>query len=141
MTSFHPFFVHFPLALLAAAFLFEALGIIFRSTELSRAGWWNHLLGSLGLVAAILSGLSAEKSVRLQGPAKDIFGLHEQVAFLVAALFSALLLWRIGTKTRVPEKYRWVFLALLGAGVALMLYGAWLGGALVYGHGAGVTFP
>jgi uncharacterized membrane protein len=141
MTNFHPFFVHFPLALLAAALACEALAIIFRSEELSRAGWWNQLLGSLGLVAAILSGLSAEKSVTLQGTAKEIFGLHEQIAFLAAALFSGLLLWRIGTKTRVPEKLRWLYLALLCAGVALMLYGAWLGGEMVYGHGTGVSLP
>ena len=141
MTNFHPFVVHFPLALLAAALVFEALAIIFDSGELSRAGWWNQLLGSLGVFAAVLSGLSAEKSVTLQGSAKEIFGFHEQIAFLVAALFAGLLLWRIGTKTRVPEKPRWIYLALFGAGVALMLYGAWLGGELVYGHGAGVTLP
>jgi uncharacterized membrane protein len=141
MTTVHPFVVHFPLALLAAAFLLEIAALLFRNAELSRAGWWNQLLGTLGIAGAVLTGLAAGNAARLEGNAREIFELHEQIAFVVSATFALLLLWRIGTKTELPNKSRAAYMALFAFGIGLMVYGAWFGGELVYRYGTGVRTP
>lgn len=141
MTTVHPFVVHFPVALLVAAFLLEVAALALRRTELSRAGWWNQLLGTAGIAAAVLTGLSAKQTASIQGNAAALFEVHEQVAFAVTAIFALLLLWRIGTRTQLPQKPRMVYIALFAAGIALLLYGAWFGGELVYRYGTGIRTP
>ena len=138
MTNIHPIVVHFPFALLAAALLLELGAVLFRRDELSRLAWWNQILGTLGFIASVASGLLAERTVRFSEPAREVFETHEQIAFFAAALFAGLLFWRIAAKGRVPERPRFLFLLLLAAAVILMTTGAWFGGELVYKYGVGV---
>jgi len=135
MTSVHPFLVHFPVALLTVAIGLEIVASLTGREELSRAGWWNQLAGSVGLAAAVVSGLFAEKAAQIGGGAKAIFEVHEQIAFAASALFALLLLWRIGSRTRIPRNYRLLYLLLFAAGVCLLLAGAWYGGELVFRFG------
>jgi uncharacterized membrane protein len=135
MTSVHPFLVHFPVALLTVAVALEILAIATGRDDFSRAGWWNQLAGSVGLVAAVVSGLFAEKAARIGLDAAGTFETHQQVAFAASALFALLLLWRLGARTRIPPKHRLLYLALFAAGVLLLLTGAWYGGELVFRFG------
>ncbi len=135
MTSVHPFLVHFPIALLTVAAALELVASVSGKEEYSRAGWWNQLAGSIGLAAAVLSGMSAEKATRIGADAAGIFETHQQVAFAVSALFALLLLWRIGARTRIPPNQRLLYLTLFVAGVILLLTGAWYGGELVFRFG------
>jgi uncharacterized membrane protein len=138
MTNLHPVFIHFPFALLLVALLLEIAAMVFKRDEFSRAAWWNQILGTIGLAAAVASGLLAAQTVRMDGPARAVFDIHQQIAFLAAASFAGLLFWRISTKGKIPAEPRHLFLALLAAAVLLMTVGAWLGGELVYGHGVGI---
>ncbi len=135
MTSVHPFLVHFPIALLTVAAALEIVASISGKEEYSRAGWWNQLAGSFALAAAVVSGLCAEEAARIGADAAGIFQSHQQMAFSATALFALLLLWRVGTRTRIPPNRRLLYLSLFVAGVILLLTGAWYGGELVFRFG------
>jgi uncharacterized membrane protein len=139
MPNIHPLLVHFPIALLSIAFLFDVFGFLLKKGEIMRFGWLNQLVGTLMLGAAIISGLYAKESVSVQEVARNTLEIHEQMAFLAAVLFSVLLFWRFVSRKAIPNRLPWVFLALNLVAVVVMWAGAWLGGELVYVHGVGVS--
>ena len=141
MPNLHPFLVPFPIALLAATFILELIGLGRPSPDFTRAGWWTQLLGSFGLAAAVLSGILAKGAARLEAAGASLLDTHEEVAFLNAGIFSFLLLWRVAAKTNLPQNHRTWYLLLFAAGVVTLCAGAWVGGELVYGFGAGVARP
>lgn len=141
MPNFHPFIVHFPVALLTTALAFDLLGIVLAREELSRVGWWAQLTGSIGIAAAVLSGLVAKGEALIPSPAAGTFDTHQQLAFLAAGAFTALLLWRAGMRTRIDPARRRIYLVLFAAALACLWAGAWFGGELVYRFGIGLTAP
>jgi uncharacterized membrane protein len=130
----HPFLVHFPIALLIASFIFEIWGMYRRSPELGRAAWWTQLLGTIGVVLAVVSGLAAANDLQPAKGAQGALDLHHQMTFA-----SSSLLWRISAKTEVPPRNRTAYLLLLCLGVVLLLIGSCSGGVLVFEHGVGVN--
>ncbi|MEW6510711.1 MAG: DUF2231 domain-containing protein [Bacteroidota bacterium] len=139
MPNPHPVLVHFPIALLTLAVLFELAAKLAKSEVLSRVGWWNQLTGTLGLAAAVLSGLAAERSVTIGGAARPYVDTHEQLAFIASAVFAVLLLWRIANRSRIPDRSALVYLLLLAVGAFFLWGTAWFGGEIVYRFGVGIT--
>jgi len=139
MPSPHPFIVHFPIALLSVAVLFEAIALFSKKDVLSHVGWWMQLSGTIGLLAAILSGVLAKESLVVSEEARLVLAAHEQLAFINGAAFGALLLWRIGSRGGIPDQYRTLYILVLVLAVGILLTGAWYGGELVYRFGIGGT--
>jgi uncharacterized membrane protein len=143
MPNLHPFFTHFPIALLSLSFVCECAAILLKTDELSRVGWWTQLAGSIGLAAAAASGILAARSVQLSAAVGPYVEVHEEIAFVSAAVFAVLLFWRIASGTRRPRGRDALFMLMFGAGVVAIWLGAWYGGEMVYRFGAGVQtgFP
>jgi len=141
MHNFHPFLVHFPVALLTTALAFDLLGILISREELSKVGWWAQLTGTIGIAAAVISGLVAKSQAVIPPEAAGTFDTHQQMAFLTAGAFTALLLWRIGMRTKIDPIRRVLYLSLFAAGLASLWAGAWYGGELVYRFGIGFSLP
>lgn len=130
----HPAIVHAPLALLPVAAAVDFLAALSpRDRRLDLAGrrlWWATA-GS-GLVAG-LAGMAASQQVKLRSDrAHDMMFLHGigNVGLVLSALGVAV--WR---------ERNLASLTSAAAGVAAAgasMYTAWLGGELVYSHGAGV---
>lgn len=140
MPNYHPLLVHFPIALLSAALVFELLALLLSKDSFVKTGWLLQVAGTIGLVAAVVTGLQASSQFDLSGTAKEYLEMHEQIAFVVSALFAILLLWRIAERGNVPVRGRYWFYGLFIVGVATMWTGAWYGGLLVYYFGVGVSF-
>ena len=140
MPSLHPFIIHFPIALLTVGLLAEACARLFKTSDLSRAGWWAQLAGTSGLAAAVGSGLIAKESAGLNDNLVRLaLGTHEQWALGSMALFALLLFWRIASRTQVPAHPRFLYMVLYGIAVVALCLTAWYGGELVYGMGVGVS--
>jgi uncharacterized membrane protein len=139
MLNIHPLFVHFPIALLSTAVLFDFIGIIFKKDSFKSAGWWCLLFGTAGIAATITTGLFAEQSAILWGDSKAIFEKHETLGYIAGGLFASLLVWRIIGKTVLPKtKGLLVLYFIIGAAaVGTMFSGAHLGGRMVYEFGVG----
>jgi uncharacterized membrane protein len=141
MPNIHPFLVHFPVALLTTALAFDFLGVVLSRDELMRAGWWTQLVGTIGMAAAVISGLVAKSQALIPSEAGGTFDTHQQIAFISAGAFTALLLWRVGMRTRIAPQRRTLYLALCAAALGCLWIAAWYGGELVYRFGIGFTTP
>ncbi|MDP3914110.1 MAG: DUF2231 domain-containing protein [Bacteroidota bacterium] len=143
-THLHAMIIHFPIALLMVGFLSEIITIFSKKEFFSNAAFYLLLLGAMGATAAYLSGSYAGEGIE-DGPLKIPMELHEQAATItlwlaiVTALFRVIIFYFKYNRSWTKWLGIILFLALVGA-VARTGY---LGGQLVYSHGAGVqmSFP
>ncbi len=133
----HPSVIHAPLALLPAAAIVDVMAAStsrrVRRDALDTAArrlWW---LGVGSAAFAGLAGMAASQEIHLDDErARDAMWLHGMgnTAILIAS--AGLAAWRNGHRATATT-------AGIGVGaVVAALYTAWLGGSLVYTHGAGV---
>lgn len=134
----HPKLVHFPLVLLLAGLLFDAVGLAVRS---ARCHWAAKILTSAGtvlLLVTFICGIYAEVWAGRAGVPQDAIELHELFANIASWGFVILAAWRLFLR----DSSRKALLAYTALGLAwygLMILTAHLGGALVYDYGAAVT--
>jgi uncharacterized membrane protein len=133
----HPSVIHAPLVLLPAAAIVDVLAATsrrrLRRFALDRVGrrlWW---LGVGSAAFAGLTGMAASQEVRLEDPrARDALWLHGMGNTLILLAATGLAGWRSSHRA-TP-----VTAGIGAAAVGAAFYTAWLGGSLVYQHGAGV---
>lgn len=130
----HPSLVHAPLVLLPAAALVDLLAASRpRNRGLERAGralWWATTWS--GLVAG-LTGMAASQEVQVDSDhARDVMFVHGlgNLTLVLSAL--GVSVWRSRHRASATSAAA----GLVAAGAAT--YTAYLGGKLVYDHGAGV---
>lgn len=147
-TALHPVVVHFPIALLITAALFDAACLVFRGyLWLDRAATALLFLGGVGLGAAYLTGGRAkELAAPVTGNAQGILAEHENLALLTlgavaaAVVFKLFVAWLGRHDLRVQLGiFRIVALILIFGTVFLLVLTAYHGGQLVYDHGIGVN--
>lgn len=135
----HAMFIHFPIALLIVGFLSEVISLFSKKTFFKTGGFYLLILGTLGTIASYLSGNAAGEGIE-EGPLGKAMELHEQAATITLWL---TIITAVVYVTIFIFKYRqrWMkivsvilFAAVIG-GIARTGY---LGGQLVYKHGAGV---
>ena len=138
-THLHAMIVHFPIALLLAGFLSEVVGLVSKKEFFRNAAVYLLFLGALGSIAAYFSGDFAGEGVE-EGPLEGPMELHEQAATITLWLSIAAALFRVGVfyfKTNLAWT-KWAGTLLFAAVIGSVSYTGYLGGQLVYRHGAGV---
>jgi len=138
-THLHAMVIHFPIALLMAGFLSEIIALFTKKEFFSNAAFFLLLLGAAGASVAYISGSYAGEGIE-EGPLKIPMELHEQAATItlwlsiITALFRVVIFYfkynRAWTK--------WVGVVLFVALAGAVMRTGYLGGQLVYKHGAGV---
>jgi len=139
MQNIHPYFVHFPIAILTVGLLWDLLGVLLKKESLNNAGWWAQVFGVIAIIVTSITGLIAESTVAHNEAAHEIMETHETIGLIVAGVFILLLIWRSFLKTALPTQriYQTIYLAIGVLAVITMLFGAHLGGKLVYEYGVG----
>lgn len=148
LPNWHPFFVHFPVALFTTAVLCDiALVVRFRSAWLDRATLMLYCGATLLSWATAVSGkLAADRLIpQATEAAVELLGSHGDWAFLTVVLFFVVTLvrfdslWRDRAMDR-PRLHRVRLASLLLAvvGEIALLMTASRGGAAVYRYGVGV---
>jgi uncharacterized membrane protein len=139
MLNIHPYFVHFPIAILSVGLLWDLLGILLKKESFKNAGWWAQVFGVIAIVITVTTGLIAANTVPHNEGSHEIMETHETIGLIVAGLFIVLFIWRSFLKTSLPSQrlQQIIYLAIGGLAVLTMLYGAHLGGKLVYEFGVG----
>lgn len=138
-THLHAMLIHFPVALLLVGFLSEVISLITKKEFFKNAAFYLLLLGALGAVAAYLTGNAAGAGIEA-GTLKKALDLHEQAATisLWLTIITALSYLIVAL---VKYKKAWTRIAtvvLFTAVVFSIVRTGYLGGQLVYKHGAGV---
>jgi uncharacterized membrane protein len=148
--SLHVVVVHFPIAFVWLALVFDFGCMIFRSRVwLDRAATALYVMASVGAGAAYLAGeRAAETLAGLSPAAESALADHESSAVLtliglsVVSLVRLAVSWLARNDRRVHIGiYRIAAIPVALAAVVLLSITADRGGNLVYGHGFGVKTP
>ena len=137
MNHLHGALNHFPIAL-----LFVSAGLDFaagKRPSLRSSAWLLLVLGTLGAVAATVSGLLAHLAYEDDPYLLSAMEVHQYLAFATTALFAALTAWRWRSLSRGSDVGgNSVYMALILLGVVILGLTGFLGGNLLTEHGIGV---
>ena len=135
LQEMHPFFVHFPIALLPLAVGADLVGLAIDNAPLQSFGEIAIVAAALGAVAAVVTGLIAGEEVlnAEEGRPRAMLQTHRTLNVIVMITMCAMAVWR--PLLDAPS------IAYLGVGIAaiiVILYTGYLGGKLVAEFGVGV---
>lgn len=138
----HPMIVHFPIALLIVGFLFELVGIVLKKEFYAKTAFYLLILGTLGVIAAYISGNIAGDGVSESGMLKNALEVHEEAAFLSLLIMISASIVRIAyvLLKKNNKVLRWLAFVLFLSGVISIARTGYYGGELVFKHAAGVQF-
>jgi uncharacterized membrane protein len=134
----HPSLVHFPIAFLTAFFLLELLGTLLKHNSLRTSASAMLYCGAVGAVLAAAAGLYAASAVTHGQAVHEIMEWHEHIGLTVAGLALILSTWRLLLKHPLTGMAQALHLFLAGIMAAGIVFGADLGGLMVYQHGVAV---
>ncbi|HBS30048.1 MAG TPA: hypothetical protein DEB06_11525 [Phycisphaerales bacterium] len=145
--GFHPFFVHFPLALLVSAPVPIVMGLALGKHErgLNLAALGMLVLGTLAAFLSVSTGEAAEGAARVTGEVSRVMHEHEEAAefarnaFVVLTIAFTILFFLPTVAPKVRRGPRTVamllYLLLHAVGSVALLNAGHLGGELVHTHG------
>jgi len=138
-TNLHPLFVHFPIALLLTSVALSWAGRLWQGKGLAQASWYTLLLGLVGTLFTLITGLLAARSVPLDSPAIATLSTHRLLGIATFVVFGlqALCTWR--SKGVYSPGKRILHTVIQVIGVALIVAVGLYGGELVYTFGIGVS--
>ncbi len=140
MESVHPLVVHFPIALLLTALLFDALALALGRPGLHRVALWNLSLGTLGAGVAVWTGTQAAAIAKHSFEIHQVMELHRKLGIATLILGIFVVGWRLFTRDRLTTKARGLTLLIMLAMAGTLGLGAHLGGRLVYAFGVGGVY-
>ncbi len=132
--------VHFPIALITIGFFADVLSLFFNKKEpcLSKVGFYLMIVGTLGAVAAFLSGeYFTHEYNGVLGELKENHELFCKIAMYVmiaASLIRIYLVW----KKKTYGGLKWLVFGLYFVATVSVGYGGLLGGTMVYNYMIGL---
>jgi uncharacterized membrane protein len=138
-THLHAMAIHFPIALLLIGFLSELASVILKNKFFAQAAFYLLLIGVTGAIISYFSGYSAGEGME-DGAFAKAMEWHEQaatVALLLSLVTAALYIFSNWKKVHTGWMKSICILMFTSSIVAISITG-YLGGQLVYKHGAGV---
>ncbi|HSN09869.1 MAG TPA: DUF2231 domain-containing protein [Hanamia sp.] len=135
----HAMFIHFPIALLIVGFLSEVISLFSKKEFFKIGGFYLLVLGTLGTIASYLSGNAAGEGIE-EGPLEKVMELHEQAATITLwlTIITAIVYVTIFIFQYKQSWVKIVSIILFAAVIGSIARTGYLGGQLVYKHGAGV---
>jgi uncharacterized membrane protein len=138
----HPMMVHFPLALTLAGFVCLLFSRLLQRSQMCAAlaacGHWNLILGGLGALLTLGTGLGAVWHLHLYGDPQYSVSRHMIWAVCTSQLLALLALWRALASTAQNSPSR-LFLALLLIACGGLIVTGYYGGENVYHYAIGVA--
>jgi uncharacterized membrane protein len=127
----HPMFVHFPIALTGAAFLFILLAYWRNNPALEYTAFANILLAAISTVVAGVTGyLDNIKNYLGEAPNANVKIILATTLFIITTTLSIA---RYRNPKMFETNYRILYIAAYGVSFAIALVLAFLGGVILYG--------
>jgi uncharacterized membrane protein len=127
-----------PIALLVTSVFFDLMALGTRRMLFRQVGLSLLIVGALGAVAAVVSGLQAEDHIAHGEAVHQVMEVHERFALISLGVFGVLALWRIFRERRMAGAERAVVVIASLAGAGLLFATGMYGGRLVFEHAAGI---
>ena len=127
-----------PIALLVTSVFFDLLALATRRILLRQVGFAVLMVGAVGGVAAVLSGLQAEDHIEHGEAVHRVMETHETFALISLAVFGGLALWRLVRERKMGSAERAVTTIASLGGVGVLFATGFYGGRLVFEHAAGI---
>lgn len=133
----HPMVVMFPTALLPLMVALDALQAYLGDEAFWTVGFWVAVLGGLGTLAAIATGLPDLAGLPDGTRAHRKAAFHFVVGLTILGVYAAATWARMGSSA---DRFGLAF-GIDVVGLLLVTVQGWLGGELVYKHHLGVDAP
>jgi uncharacterized membrane protein len=127
-----------PIALLVTAVFFDLMALGTRRVQLRLVSFSLLIVGALGGVAAVLSGLQAEDHIDHGEAVHQVMETHETFALISLGVFGVLALWRLLRERRMGATERAIAVLASVLGVGVLFTTGLYGGRLVFEHAAGI---
>jgi uncharacterized membrane protein len=127
-----------PVALLLTAVLFDLAALATKRPAFRQVGFWTMLVGAVGGVLAVISGLQAEEHIAHGEAVHRVMETHEKLGLITLGVFGVLTLWRILREKRMKGGERSLSVALSLGGLGVLVATGLYGGRLVFDHAAGI---
>jgi uncharacterized membrane protein len=134
----HAAFNDLPTALLLTAALFDLGALVTRRESLRQVSFWTLIIGAVGGIAAVVSGLQAEEHIAHGDAVHRVMETHEQLGLITLGVFGVLAVWRIARERRMQFTERALLLVASLAGVGVLFATANYGGRLIFEHAAAI---
>ena len=131
LDNIHLLFVHFPIALFSTGWVCDLIAASRKNHSAENAGWWCLLFGIVSSVLAVATGFLSDRLFGHMSLPFPFFTTHGAIQISASLIFLGLLFWRYSSGGEIPnEKGRSLYLAISGAAVGFLFYGAHLGAQL-----------
>lgn len=131
----HGGLTHFPIALVLGAMLFDTLGFFLRGSsrqgEFSVTGYWLIILGALGSLGAVFTGLALSKW-KIGGT--GLLLRHHLFVWPAFALIIGLGTWRFLIGNRPTHRGFAIYLSVMAIACALIGAAGFFGGEMLLGQ-------
>ena len=138
MHPIHPIVVHFPIALLCASVVFDALALRWPTGGLRETSLYTLLAGVMAAGVAVVTGGMEEDLAKRAGAPESVLELHESLGQATLVIFVVLLGLRLAMQLGWLKEIRALSLGLGAIGIVILSLAGYWGGDLVYTYGIGV---
>ena len=129
ITDFHLLVIHFPIALLSVAVLFDFLFYFTEKEDLVGASWWTMFFGVISCFVAVITGFVSDSLYEHLFDTWPLWENHGMVQILSFLLF-VLLFYIKAYLPKTVKNYPITYLIISGLFVLILFYGAHLGAVL-----------
>ena len=129
ITDLHLLVIHFPIALLSIAVLFDFLFYFTRKEDLVGASWWTMFFGVISCFVAVVTGFVSDslyEHLFSTFPLWENHGIVQIVSFLLFILLFYMKIYH----SKIIKHYPVMYLVISGVFVLILFYGAHLGAVL-----------
>ena len=129
ITDLHLLVIHFPIALLSIAVLFDFLFYFTKKEDLVGASWWTMFFGVISCFVAVITGFVSDSLYEHLFSTFPLWENHGMVQIVSFLLFVLLFYMKI-YHSKIIKHYPVMYLVISGVFVLILFYGAHLGAVL-----------
>ena len=140
LASYHPYTIHFALALPLVALLFQWVSLLSPTKGYQNAANMLFLLGAFFVIMAFLTGKAAAPEVKpmLSIAGQDHFDQHKILGTYLAFFYAILMILRLFSSFIKKDGLKYILTILMVIAVIALFYQVKLGHELVFQYGGGV---
>jgi len=141
LNNIHPLLVHFPIALFSVFFISDLLGCFLKKPEWRQFATFSLLIGTVTALFTIAAGFHAAYTVAHNDATHAIMLRHQVFGISLTVIAIGLLTYRTLADSAFIHTKTYVQFIFSGILMLLLIFGADLGGLMVYEYGVAVKKP